>query len=139
MKTRDVLHILPDLVRQQLPPEFKDFHIVGPTTSLVKLHFGDARIHYEVWIQKRKGEIELGLHFEDEPGVNASYLARLSDHSRTIQSALGPTVRTESWVKSWARVHEIVPLEPITDDFMIEISFKLSRMMRFLEPLLRAM
>ena len=137
MRTRDFLHILPDLVRQQLPPELNEFHVVGPTMSLVKLHFGDPRIHYEVWVQKRMREIELGLHFEGDPGVNSSYLELLSHHSDAIRSALGQGVETEQWVKSWTRVHEILPLEPLTDDFLIELSFKLSRMMSILEPLLR--
>ena len=139
MKTREFLFLLPDLVRQQLPPELTGFHVTGPTMSLVKLHYGNPAVHYEAWVQKRRGELELGLHFEADPASNFHHLGSLRHHSGTIQSALGQDVGMERWAASWARVHEAIPLEPLTDDFLVEVSVRLSRMIQTLEPLLRAL
>ena len=36
------------MVRMQLPAELRDVQVVGPVSSLIKLH-------YEVWIQRRTG------------------------------------------------------------------------------------
>ena len=35
-------------------------------------------------------------------------------------------------------MHEIVPLEPLTMSFLVEVSFRLSKMIKTLGPLLRA-
>ena len=138
MKTGEFLEALLELARQQLPPELSGFQVTGPTMSLVKLHYGRPTVHYEVWIQKRRGEAELGLHFEGDAESNLRHLELLSEQGDAIRSALGPGVDTEPWDKGWTRVHETVPLEPLNDDFLVELSFKLSAMIRTLEPLLRA-
>ena len=138
MKTGEFLEALLELARQQLPPELSGFQVTGPTMSLVKLHYGRPTVHYEVWVQKRRGEVELGLHFEGDAESNRRYLELLSEQRDAIRSALGPDVDAEPWDKGWTRVHETVPLEPLSDDFLVELSFKLSAMIRTLEPMLRA-
>ena len=138
MKTGEFLEALLELARQQLPPELSGFQVTGPTMSLVKLHYGRPTVHYEVWIQKRRGEVELGLHFEGHAESNLRHLGLLSEQRDAIRSALGPGVDAEPWDKGWTRVHETVPLEPLNDDFLVELSFKLSAMIRTLEPMLRA-
>ncbi|MFH1142010.1 MAG: hypothetical protein V1724_10240 [Chloroflexota bacterium] len=136
---REFLSLLPDLVRQQLPAELADFQVRGPTVSLVKLHYGNPSIHYEAWIQRRKGELELGLHFEGNPASDSTYLEFFRQHSKRIDAALGQGVGMEWWGVSWTRVHQAIPLEPLTDDFLVEVSVKLSRMIQTLEPLLRSL
>ena len=63
MKSREFLELLPDLVRQQLPPGLEGFQVIGPTGSLVKLHYHRPTVHYEVWLRRRQKHVELGLHF----------------------------------------------------------------------------
>ena len=138
MKTREFVENLPDLVRQQLPPELEDFQTIAPMASLVKLHYGAKAVHYEVWVQSRKREVEVGLHFEGDPDSNLRNLTRLRQRRTNIQGALGPGVALEEWDKGWTRMHEIVPLEPLTMDFLVDVSFRLSKMIKTLEPLLRA-
>ena len=138
MKTGEFLEALSDLVRQQLSPELRDFQVTASPMSLVKLHYGRPTVHYEVWVQKRRGEVEMGLHFEGDAESNRRHLELLSRRRDAIRSALGPGVDAEPWDKGWTRVHETVPLEPLNDDFLVELSFKLSAMIRTLEPMLRA-
>ena len=107
-------------------------------TTLTKLYYDRPSVHYEVWIQRRRKEVELGLHFEGDPESNFRHLAALSQRSGEIRSSLGPDVEIEQWDRGWTRAHETLPLEPLTDDFLIEVSFKLSGMIRALEPILRA-
>lgn len=137
MKTREFLHLLPDLVRQQLPSELKQFQVTGSSMSLIKLHYGNPSIHYEAWIKRREGELELGLHFEGDPVANHHYLRLLSQYLSEIQSALGKGVEVEEWARSWTRAHQTLPLQPLTDDFLVEVSVKLSATMNTLEPLIR--
>jgi len=137
MKTREFLQLLPDLVRQQLPAELKEFQVAGSAMSLIKLHYGDPSIHYEAWIQRRTKELELGLHFEGDPVTNHHYLQLLNQYLHDIQAVLGKEVEVEEWARSWTRAHQTLPLQPLTDDFLVEVSVKLSATMKALEPMVR--
>ena len=137
MKTREFLEVLADLVRQQLPAELSDFQTPRRVTSLIKLYYDDPSTHYEVWVQKRKKEVEVGLHFEADPESNFGQLEMLSQRSEEIRASLGPEFEIGDWDRGWTRAHETVPLEPLNDDFLVELSFKLSAMIRTLEPMLR--
>ena len=77
-------------------------------------------------------------HFEGDQESNLRNLTLLRQRRTDIHSALGPGVALEEWDKGWTRVHEIVPLEPLTMDFLVDVSFRLSKMIKTLEPLLRA-
>lgn len=137
MKSREFLDILPEMVRQQLPPELGDFQVTRTMSTLIKLHYDVPSVHYEVWIQRRRKEVEVGLHFEGDREGNARHLERLRQRSKDIRSALGGEVALEEWDKGWTRAHQTVGLEPLNDDFLIEVSFVLSGMMRTFEPLVR--
>ncbi len=81
--------------------------------------------------------MEVGLHFEADPESNFGQLEMLSQRSKEILGALGPEFEIGEWDRGWTRAHETVPLEPLNDDFLVELSFKLSAMIRTLEPILR--
>ena len=136
MKPREFLNLLPDLVRQQVPPDLNGFQVIGPTGSLVKLHYQRPTVHYEVWLRRRQNQVELGLHFEGDRDSNQRSLELLSRRAEDIRVSLGPGVEVAPWDKGWARVHETLPWEPLGDDFLVEVSLKLSSMIRTLEPLL---
>ena len=138
MKTKEFLETLPELVRQQLPPELSDFQVHPRVYSLTKFHYGRASVHYETAIQKRQSTVEVALHFEGDPETNFRYLEFLESQSKKIRSSLGDKVEIEEWVRGWTRAYELIPLEPLTDDFLVEVSFKLSGMIRALEPILRS-
>ena len=53
-KTKEFLAEAAELVRMQLPPELRDPCLVGPVGTLVKLHYGDPKVHYEVWVRRRR-------------------------------------------------------------------------------------
>ena len=139
MKTKEFLETLTDLVRQQLPPDLQDFQVHPRVSSLTKFYYGRASVHYEVWIQKRRGIVEMGLHFEGDPESNFRYLEQITGFSEELTSSLGDGIEIQQWDKGWSRVHETIPLEPLSDDFLVEVSLKLSSMVRTLEPLVRHM
>ena len=138
MKTKDFLETLPDLIRAQLPPELGEFQVHPRVTSLTKFYYGRATIHYEVAVQKRHQTVEVGLHFEGEPESNFRHLELLQSLSEDIRSSLGDAIEIEEWVRGWTRAYELLPLEPLTDDFLVEVSFKVTGMIKALEPLLRS-
>ena len=137
MKTQEFLRQLPDLVRSQLPQDMKGFQTLGPIASLIKIHYGQPSIHYEVWIQRRTGRIELGLHFEADPETNRRHLEMLSSRFFEIQAGLGPEVEPEQWTKSWTRIHQSLPLEALEEAYLEKVAAKLALMIRVLQPLVQ--
>ena len=139
MKTKEFLETLPDLVRQQLPAELSGFQVHPRVTSLTKFYYERSSVHYEVWIQRRKAIVELGLHFEGDTEFNFDQLELLRSQSDQIRSSLGEDIEIDQWDRGWTRAHQIIPLETLSDDFLVDVSFKLSAMIRELEPLLRSL
>ena len=138
MKTKEFLETLPELVRAQLPPELSEFQVHPRVTRLTKFYYSRATVHYEVEVQKRQQTVEVGLHFKGDPEANFRHLELLQSLSTDIRSSLGHEVAIEEWVRGWTRAYELLPLEPLTDDFLVAVSFKMSGMIRALEPLLRS-
>ena len=136
MSSRHFLSEMLELLRMQLPLELKDFQSAGPWHGLIKVHYGDPSAHYEVWIRRRNRQIELGLHFEGPAQQNSQYLESLMARIPEIQAQLGPSVEPEQWTASWTRVHETIPLPDLDEDFLMQLSSRLSRYIRVLEPML---
>lgn len=137
LKSRDFLTEVVELTRMQLPDELRDVQVVGPVFSLVKLHYGDPAAHYEVWLQRKAGLVEVGLHFEGAPDANARHLAALSRHADEIADKLGPSAELEQWTASWTRVHEHLPMEALDEDLLLLVSQRLAAFVRVLEPMVR--
>ena len=136
-KTKQFLTEVAELVRMQLPPEFKGVQLVGPVGSLIKLHYGDPKVHYEIWIRRRLGTIELGLHFEGVAEENLRYLDRLTTEYSSVIKSLGPDVEPERWAGTWSRVHRALPFSTLDEDILMVASGYLTQMVRVLEPAVR--
>ena len=136
LKRRDFLNQVPELARMQVPPELRDFEIVGPWGPLVKLHFGDPTVHYEVWLSRRDGELEVGLHFEGAAEDNARHLDHIKSNLSEITGELGNEVVAEEWTRHWTRLHEIMPIGELDEELLMEVSSRLAQYVRVLQPLL---
>jgi hypothetical protein len=106
---------------------------VGPWQSRVRhrmlqIHFGNPRVHYELWLQTKAGRVELGLHFEDQPELNLRWGARFAARVFELQEALGPEIELEEWTASWTRLHLTVPYEPLTAAFAAELAERFGRL-----------
>ncbi len=135
MKIQQFLYEIPELLRSQLPAELQGFSTLGPTGSLIKFHFGDRRIHYEVWVQRRARLVEVGLHFEGDRAANLAWLDVLAPRLPEVRHLLGPEVTAEHWTEAWTRIHEEAPLETLEEDSLLEVTARLARLMRALQPL----
>ena len=104
--------------------------------SLIQHNRDDPRLHYEVWIQRKTGRIEVGLHFEGERETNYRWAQALSRRVLELQARLGPGVELEEWTRSWTRLHLTVPLRKLDEDLAEEVAELLARFIRVMEPIL---
>lgn len=136
MKAWQFLAALPEAIRRRLPPELAGF-TVRHRANLVQFHYGDPRMHFEVWLLGGSHRIELGLHFEHpDPQVNRRCLAEFDAHFFDICARLGPGFEPELWTSSWTRLHETWPLEPLTEDLVERVAGRMAEIIETLGPIL---
>lgn len=137
LKTKEFLAEVVELLRMQLPAPLRGVNVLGPVGSLIKVHYGNPKVHYEVWVRRRHRSIEVGLHFEGEADLNRRYLAELRGRYAQTVASLGPEVQPEEWVRSWTRVHQAIPFSDLDEDTLMVVSGRLSQMIARLEPVVR--
>lgn len=135
MRIRDFLGMVPDLVGALLPPERRSFQW-RLRFNLLQLFYQDPTIHYEAWVQRKAGRIELGLHFEGEREGNYRWAGCLADRLVEIQAQLGPSLEVEEWTRSWTRLHEIIPFRTLDESLAEQVAERLAGLMTVLQPIL---
>ena len=136
MRSSEFMKAIPDAARPHLPANLRDFRWQA-RSWLVQVHYGQPRLHYEVWSLRRRNLLELGLHFEHR---NRSVNARLLDHfdaqAVAIKAELGEQVEIEPWDKGWAKVYDTLALEPFEPPYLEKEALKLAHMIEYLQPIL---
>lgn len=122
-------------VRRSLPPELRRAQ-EGKGFGLIKLYYGNPKLHYEANHQARSQIIEIGLHFEADRFTNARLLGAFRGHENKIQRAL-PGARLEDWDKGWARIWEPIAYEELDVSLQKAVAAKMARYITVLEPTLR--
>jgi hypothetical protein len=121
------LRLVLDHLEAETPAELRPWH-ARQRHAMLQIHYGNPRVHYELWLQSRSGRVEIGLHFEDEPERNQRWCARFAGRVLELLEALGPTVELEEWTASWARLHLTVPLRPLDEVFAKELAAHFGRL-----------
>lgn len=126
---------IPEAVQARLPPQLRSFQWRA-RSYLVQLFFGSPAIHFEVWLLKRMGCIEIGLHFESrERTVNERWFRLFDRYLIEVKADLGPGVELERWDKGWAKIYETIPLAPLDEALLDKVADRLARMISVLQPM----
>ena len=134
---RDFFDDVAARLRQELPEERRGFrHHRNPV--LLKVHYGNERVHYEVAVNGTLGVLEIGLHFEDGPLSTAAYLAHFDGELVELKHALGPRVELERWTASWGHLYEIWPLPRLDAAAAKRVAARLAALIETLQPLVEA-
>ncbi|HEY8491343.1 MAG TPA: hypothetical protein VIO14_10165, partial [Dehalococcoidia bacterium] len=97
----------------------------------------DPRVHYEVWIQRKTGRIEVGLHFEGERDISYGWAALLAPHVHEVRAAVGPDAELEEWTPSWARLHLLVPFQVLDAALAQRVTERLAALVAWAQPFLQ--
>jgi hypothetical protein len=136
MKWGPFLRGLPATLREELPASLRDFRWTAYSYQ-AKAWYGNADLHYEIWVRSRLRVVELGLHFEADDLTNARLLAAFGARTQDVRRGLGRDARIEEWDKGWARVWEPISLELPDDELREHVETRFAAYMRVLEPILR--
>lgn len=137
MQMQPFLQLVLSRIEAETPSELRPWH-ARQRHAMLQIHYGNPRVHYEVWLQGRSGRAEVGLHFEDEPERNQRWCALFADRVLELLEALGPAVELEEWTASWARLHLTVPLPALDDAFADELAARFGRLIAVTADSVRA-
>jgi hypothetical protein len=136
VRIRDFLELVYDRLPQHLPQPLRE-HSWRIRFSLLQVYFTKPQVHYEVWVQRKTGRIEIGLHFEGEREENERWAQALARRAIEIQAGLGPDVELEEWTASWTRLHETRPFQrDLSEPLAAEVAARLGQYISLLEPVL---
>ncbi len=122
--------------KKKLPRELREFQARSFFT-LVKLAYARPKIHYEVGVRGKERLIEIGLHCEDAPAVNAALLAYFESRAFEIHAELGSRIEIEQWTNTWSRVHQVVPYTGLDAALVQVVANELAQMIAVLEPMVK--
>jgi hypothetical protein len=138
VRVRDFLAGTLAATRPLLPEELRDFQerFQG---SLAKAYYEDSSQHYEIWLRRPAGRVELGLHFESrDADANTRMLEWFAEALGLIKAELGEQTEAERWDRGWTRVHRTLPLpDRLSSQFADELAQRLASFIELLEPLRR--
>lgn len=134
LKRREFFAEIVEQLRRTLAPEFATFRDrVNPL--MLKVDFGNERVHFEVWPDTIRHHIEIGLHFEDGPASTAAYLSFFDQHIVEIKHLLGPTIELERWTLSWGHLFELQPLRTLDRACARDVAGRLAAQITLLQPM----
>ncbi|MEA2585040.1 MAG: hypothetical protein QOF33_3125 [Thermomicrobiales bacterium] len=123
-------------VRGSVSSELRSFQ-ARAHGHLLKVHFDNERVHFEVWPNSHRGTIEIGLHFEDGPTSTAAYLQFFDARIVELKHRLGAEVELERWTASWGHFFYLLPLEPLDAAKANRTAGLLASLIGVLQPLVQ--
>jgi hypothetical protein len=138
MKVADFMALVQERVLEQLPPELRDVNSRIRSVWL-QMHYHTPNVHYEVWLTRKTGRIEIGLHFEGPRDFSYRWAELMAGQMPEIMAGLGPEVELEEWTSSWTRIHQTLPYDPLSEGLAGDVASRLARMIVVLQPIVEAL
>lgn len=121
LKAREFLFLCEDKALARVPSELRPTGRAVMWTIL-QLHYGNPRVHYELQPMPARGQVELGLHFESSIEVNDAWAALVASHAHELRAALGDAWELEAWTPSWRRIHRVYSAPELTAELASDVA-----------------
>src|SRR3970040_2264515 len=137
IRVRDFMSLVLERATELLPPELRGFSARIRFVWL-QLHYWTPKVHYEVWLTRKTGRIEIGLHFEGRREFSYRWAEVMAARMPEVQARLGPQVELEEWTSSWTRIHQTLPYDPLSEPLAEDVARRLAEMIAVLQPIVEA-
>jgi hypothetical protein len=135
MRVGEFLTIVQERALALLPDDLRNTATARTSSSWLWVHYHHPKVHFEVWLARKIGRIEIGLHFEGPREFSYLWAELMAPHMPEIQARLGPQMELEEWTASWARVHQTVPYDPLSEALADEIARRFAETIMVLQPI----
>jgi hypothetical protein len=137
LRVRDFMALVLERTAELLPPELRGYTSRNRFVWL-QLHYWTPKVHYEVWLTRKTGRIEIGLHFEGEREFSYRWAEVMAARMPEVMARLGPQVEVEEWTSAWTRIHQTLPYDPLSEPLADEVARRLAEMISVLQPIVEA-
>ena len=134
LRVRDFMALVLERATELLPAELRGFDAKTRFVWL-QIHYWTPKVHYEVWLARKTGRIEIGLHFEGERDFSYRWAEVMAVRMPEVQARLGPQVELEEWTSSWTRIHQTVPYDPLSEPLAEDVARRLADTITVLQPI----
>lgn len=138
MRVADFMALVRDRTLDLLPEHLRSGANTRVRFVWLQIHYHSPRVHYEAWLTRKTGRIEIGLHFEGPHEFSYRWLELMASHAPEIMERLGPDFEFEEWTPSWTRIHQTVPYDPLSETVADEVARRLARLITVLQPIVDA-
>jgi len=137
MRLDELMRAIPPATRAKLPKHLQGFK-VATRSWLVQIYYADPLLHYEVvTLGVKRGELELGLHFESRNAtLNARLLDGMARYLIEIKAELGNGFEAEMWDRGWTKVYETIPMETFNEAYVDRVATRLAQVITVMQPIL---
>jgi hypothetical protein len=138
MRVADFMALVRNRTLELLPEELRE---CSARVRFVWLwvHYHSPKVHYEVWLTRKTGRIEIGLHFEGPREFSYRWAELIAPYMPEVQARLGPHLELEEWTASWTRLHQTIPYDPPSDALADEVARRLAEMITVLQPIVESL
>jgi hypothetical protein len=135
MRVGEFLTLVNERAMSLLPDGLRDGATSRVSSAWLWVHYHNPKVHHEVWLARKTGRIEIGLHFEGPRDFSYRWAELVAPYMPEIQASLGPQVELEEWTASWARVHQTLPYDPLSEPLAHEVAGRFAGMITVLQPI----
>ena len=133
---RNFLKTLPEVIIPQLSPPLQGIKVRQPWRWLLQLHYGEARLHYEVSRPRSQTGLELGFHCEArDRDLNRFLLIGYRKHLFEIKDVLGESIEAEMWDRGWTKIYEVYPEAELTAEYQAAVGERMAEIIACLHPI----
>jgi len=134
MRVAEFMSLVQERTLALLPEELRGW-TARIRSVWLQIHYHTPKVHYEVWLTRKTGRIEIGLHFEGVRDFSYRWAELIAPYMPEIQARLGPHVELEEWTASWTRVHQTLRYDPLTEPLAEEAACRLAETITVLQPI----
>lgn len=136
LRIRDFLALVHEGVASRLGRDL-DGMTMRRRFGYVQYYRGEPSLHYEVWVQRKTGRLEIGLHFEGaDRDRNYAAAAMLAERSPDVIAAIGPEYDLEEWTNTWTRLYRSFSAPALTPEIASDAAGRAVALMRGMEPII---
>ena len=138
MRVAEFMPLLQERVLALLPDDLRAGLSSRVRSVWFQLWYHSPKVHHEVWLTRKTGRIEIGLHFEGPREFSYRWAELMAGHAPEIFGRLGPDVEIEEWTPAWTRIHQTLPYDPLSGPLADEVARRLAEMITVLQPIVEA-
>lgn len=134
MRVAEFMALVQSSALARLPAELREC-TARIRSVWLQVHYHTPKVHYEVWLTRKTGRIEIGLHFEGAREFSYRWAELMAPYMPEIQARVGPHVELEEWTASWARLHQSLPYDPLSAELADDVAGRFAEMITVLQPI----